>query len=68
MFHLHPHVLAMQNPKGICKTREKNCIRHLQVTNAGDVVPLLPIFGFNGCLPILYKHVGMNLILYEGVT
>ena len=23
MFHLHPHVLAMQNPKGIGKTREK---------------------------------------------
>jgi predicted lipase len=40
-------------------------IRHLRVTNEDDVVPLAPFVGLHWGLPILYKHVGLNLKLYR---
>jgi hypothetical protein len=40
-------------------------IRHLRVTNEDDVVPLLPNMGFEGLMPVPYKHVGLNLKFYK---
>lgn len=40
-------------------------IRHLRVSNEDDVVPLAPFVGLNWGIPVLYKHVGLNLKLYK---
>jgi len=50
-------------------------LRHLRVANHRDLVPLVPKFSFKWTLfdsdasvGSLFKHVGMNLRLYEGDT
>ena len=43
----------------------KRSIRHLRISNYQDVVPLVPSFSI-GILPKGFKHVGMNIRLYEG--
>eukprot|EP00531_Pseudo-nitzschia_arenysensis_P001308 CAMPEP_0116132440 /NCGR_PEP_ID=MMETSP0329-20121206/9547_1 /TAXON_ID=697910 /ORGANISM="Pseudo-nitzschia arenysensis, Strain B593" /LENGTH=553 /DNA_ID=CAMNT_0003626951 /DNA_START=108 /DNA_END=1769 /DNA_ORIENTATION=- len=40
-------------------------IRHLRIANDQDMVPLLPPFSFD-LPPKQFKHVGMNIRLYEG--
>jgi hypothetical protein len=42
----------------------KGLIRHLRISNEDDVVPLFP-FSTIGVPPTLYKHVGMNVRLYN---
>jgi hypothetical protein len=39
-------------------------IRHLRISNEDDVVPLIP-FATIDLVPMLYKHVGMNVRLYN---
>jgi len=49
-----------------CDLERKRKIRHLRITNYQDVVPLIPATTLP--LPRLeqYKHVGMNIRLYDG--
>ena len=44
---------------------QKNRIRHLRVSNENDVVPLIPFMTLTSPLLMTYKHVGMNVRLYE---
>jgi hypothetical protein len=42
-------------------------IRHLRVTNYGDVVPKVPPVSL-GFFPFTYRHVGVHLQLYDDET
>lgn len=42
-------------------------IRHLRVSNEDDIVPLVPFSSLPLPLPMAYKHVGLNVTLYNPV-
>lgn len=42
-------------------------IRHLRVSNEDDVVPLVPFSSLPLPVPMAYKHVGLNVTLYNPV-
>lgn len=53
--------------KAFCDLERERKIRHLRISNYQDIVPLIPAMTF----PVpdgvqMYKHVGMNIRLYEG--